>query len=258
MDSRRPSLPANAIPHFKLGLLLCDHVPDELAPCFQDYPEMFAKAFKSVNTHIEWELFDITKEELPTRANICDGYLISGSRHSANDNERWINSLILFSKEVHEAKIPIVGLCFGLQILAKTLRGKVEKARQGWGIGHKRYRVNAHETNLLLEADSKITVPVCHQDQITRVPDGSIRIASNDHCQNFIVFFGNHTLGIQGHPEFEDRYLNALIEYKKNELTDEEYLVAKQSRPRPEDSKILRQVILDFLFRVTKSYSTEI
>ena len=61
MDSRRPSLPANAIPNFKLGLLLCDHVPDELAPCFQDYPEMFAKAFTSVNTHIEWQLFDITK-----------------------------------------------------------------------------------------------------------------------------------------------------------------------------------------------------
>ena len=101
-------------------------------------------------------------------------------------------------------------------------------------------------------------MPVCHQDQITRIPDGSVRIASNDHCQNFIIFFGNHTLGIQGHPEFEDRYLNALIEYKKNELTDEEYLVAKQSRPHPEDSKILRQVILDFLFRVTKSYSREI
>jgi GMP synthase (glutamine-hydrolysing) len=104
-----------------------------------------------------------------------------------------------------------------------------------------------------LKADSKITVPVCHQDQITRIPDGSIRIASNEHCQNFIVFFGNHTLGIQGHPEFEDRYLNALIEYKKNELTDEEYLIAKQSRPHLEDSKILRNVILDFFFRVTKS-----
>ena len=257
MDSRRPSLPANAIPHFKLGLLLCDHVPDELAPCFQDYPEMFTKAFTRGNANIKWQIFDITKEELPTSANICDGYLISGSRHSANDNERWIGSLMLFSKEVHEAKIPIVGLCFGLQILAKALRGKVEKARQGWGIGHKQYRVTTHETNLLLKADSKITVPVCHQDQITRIPDGSIRIASNEHCQNFIVFFGNHTLGIQGHPEFEDRYLNALIEYKKNELTDEEYLVAKQSRPRPEDSKILRQVILDFLFRVTKFYSKE-
>ncbi len=96
-------------------------------------------------------------------------------------------------------------------------------------------RVNGHETNLLLEAGSKITVPVCHQDQITRISRmDRVRIASNEHCRNFIIFFGNHTLGIQGHPEFEDSaYLNALIEYKKNELTDEEYLVAKQSRPRP-------------------------
>lgn len=253
MDGRRPSLPANAIPNFKLGLLLCDHVPDELAPSFQDYPEMFAKAFTSVNANIEWQIFDITKEELPTSANICDGYLISGSRHSANDNARWINSLMLFSKEVHEAKIPIVGLCFGLQILAKALRGKVEKAQQGWGIGHKRYRVTAHETNLLLEADSKITVPVCHQDQITRIPDGSIRVASNDHCENFILFFGNHTLGIQGHPEFESRYINALIEYKKNDLTDNEYISAKRSKACPEDSKILRKVILDFVLGVTKT-----
>ena len=244
---------ANAIPNFKLGLLLCDHVPDELTPCFHDYPKMFEKAFTSAGINIKWQFFDVTKEELPTSINLCDGYLISGSRHSVNDNKQWINSLILFSKEVHDANIPIVGLCFGHQILAKALRGKVEKARQGWGIGHKQYKVNGHETNLLLEADSNITVPVCHQDQITELPNGSVRIASNEHCQNFIIFFGNHTLGIQGHPEFETAYLNALIEYKKNELTDEEYLIAKQSRPNLEDSKMLRNIILNFFFRVTKS-----
>lgn len=242
----------NAIPNFKLGLLLCDHVPDELTPCFQDYPKMFEKAFTSADINIKWQFFDVTKEELPTSVNLCDGYLISGSRHSANDNKPWISSLMLFSKDVHDANIPIVGLCFGHQILAKALRGKVEKARQGWGIGHKQYRVNGHETNLLLEADSKITVPVCHQDQITRIPDGSIRVASNDHCENFILVFGNHTLGIQGHPEFEGKYINALIEYKKNDLTDNEYISAKRSKACPEDSKILRKVILDFILGVAK------
>jgi len=245
-------LSVNAIPNFKLGLLLCDHVPDELTPCFQDYPKMFEKAFTSADINIKWQFFDVTKEELPTSVNLCDGYLISGSRHSANDNKPWISSLMLFSKDVHDANIPIVGLCFGHQILAKALRGKVEKARQGWGIGHKQYRVNGHETNLLLEADSKITVPVCHQDQITRIPDGSIRVASNDHCENFILVFGNHTLGIQGHPEFEGKYINALIEYKKNDLTDNEYISAKRSKACPEDSKILRKVILDFILGVAK------
>ena len=124
-------MPANITPNFKLGLLLCDHVPDELAAGFKDYPEMFAGAFTSADTNIEWKAFDVTKEELPASTNVCDAYLISGSRFSANDDARWISLLMLFAKQVHRANIPLVGLCFGHQILAKMLGGRVEKARQG-------------------------------------------------------------------------------------------------------------------------------
>jgi len=246
-------LSANTITNFKLGLLLCDHVPDELASTFTDYPDMFSQAFASTHTNIEWYVFDVTKKELPIRPSVCDGYLISGSRCSVNGNEHWLLPLLLFSKQVHDADVPIVGLCFGLQILAKALKGKVEKARQGWGIGHKQYRVHANKSELSLEAGSSITVPVCHQDQITRIPTGAIRIASNGHCENFMILFDNHTLGIQGHPEFDDRYLDALIEYKKSELADVEYRTAKQSTSHPADSKMLRKVILDFLLQVAKT-----
>jgi GMP synthase-like glutamine amidotransferase len=208
---------------------------------------MFSDAFRSSAVKIDWHIFDVTKNEFPSHIPCCDGYLISGSRYSANDNNNWIRSLLDITKRIHKKNIPIVGLCFGLQILAKAFSGKVAKANQGWGIGHKEYKVSQNKTTFNLKSNSRITVPVCHQDQIIELPGNAIRVASSNHCENFIVSFGRHTIGVQGHPEFDDKYIRALIEYKKDELTESEYITALQSHAYPKDSDLLRKIILDFL-----------
>ncbi len=210
---------------------------------------MFSKSFVSDKVKIQWKIFDVAKQKLPLEVADCDGYLISGSRYSANGTCAWINSLITLVKKIHTAKIPMAGLCFGHQILAIALRGKVEKAKQGWGIGHKKYNMKNRNSNFSLPGIERITVPVCHQDQITTLPKTAMCIASNKHCENFIVVFGEFTVGIQGHPEFNDSYIKALVEYKKTELSQIEYDTAILSQAQPKDSAILRKLILDFLFK---------
>ncbi len=80
----------------KIGLLLCDHVPEGLLASFGDYPEMYQRAFNGLGFQISWIVYDACKTELPNTTGEVDGFIISGSRFSVNDNEKWITNLISF------------------------------------------------------------------------------------------------------------------------------------------------------------------
>ena len=51
---------------YRLGLLACDFVPDDLRENFEDYPVMFADAFRSSGVDVEWHVFDVLNGEHPT------------------------------------------------------------------------------------------------------------------------------------------------------------------------------------------------
>ena len=78
--------------------------------------------------------------ELPDSAADADGWLLTGSRHGAYEDLPWIPPLEDFIREIHAGGRPMVGICFGHQIIAKALGGKVEKYDGGWAVlGHQDY-----------------------------------------------------------------------------------------------------------------------
>ncbi len=231
---------------YRLGFLLCDHVLEHFAEQFPDYPDMFAEAFGEVTTDIECQVCDITREELPPDANACDGYLISGSRHGAYDALPWIAGLETFIRDVAQNGQPMVGLCFGHQILGQALGGQVEIAPQGWGLGIREYEVLSDEPWMRPQR-VRFVVPVCHQDQVIALPPGAVRLARNSHCENFIVRFTDRILGVQGHPEFSVEFMRMLVDWRKDRLPEATYLAALQSLDRAHDNRILKQWIITFL-----------
>jgi GMP synthase-like glutamine amidotransferase len=231
---------------YRLGFLLCDHVLEQIADEFPDYPEMFAEAFGEVTNGIEWRVFDLTTEELPRDAGACDGYLLSGSRHGAYDELPWIPGLENFIREVARAGRPMVGLCFGHQILGQALGGRVEVAPQGWGLGIGEYEV-LDDQPWMRPQRNRFAVPVCHQDQVTALPPGAMRLARNDHCENFVVRYADRILGIQGHPEFSVDFMRRLVEWRKDRLPPATHLAALESLERAHDNRILKQWIVTFL-----------
>lgn len=231
---------------YRLGFLLCDHVMEPFAEQFPDYPDMFTEAFGEVSTEIEWRVFDITREELPPDPNACDGYLISGSRHGAYDELPWIARLETFIRAVAHNGKPMVGLCFGHQILGQALGGQIEIAPQGWGLGIQEYEVLEDEPWMRPQRD-RFVVPVCHQDQITALPPGASRLARSSHCENFIVRFTDRILGVQGHPEFSFEFIRMLVDWRKDRLPEATYLAARESLARAHDNRILKQWIITFL-----------
>ena len=112
-----------------VGLLECDHVLEKFRHIAGDYRDMFAVWLPQ----FELQAFDVRNGEFPSSVDACDAYLTTGSRFSAYDDEAWIQQLKDFVRQLHEAEKPFVGICFGHQVLAEALGGKVEKAESGWG-----------------------------------------------------------------------------------------------------------------------------
>ena len=111
----------------KVGLLQCDHVADDLVDTHGDYQEMFSNLVHAQDENIEVVIFDLTADQFPVDLKACDGYIITGSQFSAYDEIPWIAKAKLLVADLHKAKIPTVGICFGHQLIAESLGGKVKK-----------------------------------------------------------------------------------------------------------------------------------
>ncbi|WBV66493.1 type 1 glutamine amidotransferase [Legionella pneumophila] len=116
-----------------LGILLCDKVSEVFVADHGQYPEMFANLLRPADSTLELTVFDAEHGELPTDIHAVDAYLISGSRHGVNDDYPWIRKLEEFVRTLHASQKKLIGICFGHQLIAKALGGKVIKSPKGWG-----------------------------------------------------------------------------------------------------------------------------
>ncbi|MFT4581200.1 MAG: GMP synthase-like glutamine amidotransferase [Gammaproteobacteria bacterium] len=233
---------------YRLGLIACDVVPDELRDRFDDYPTMFEKAIASTSAKVQWQVYRAYREELPNSANECDGYIMTGSRNSAFDTEQWIRSLEQFIVGLVDGGQPLVGICFGHQVIAQALGGKVEKSDHGWGIGLRRYRTAEYPMHDWMHPPAEeFTVPVCHQDQVSELPQQAQLLASSKHCENFMVQFNESMLGFQGHPEFNKDYIHTLLDLRELTITGATRETALASLQRTGDNPTIMQWIVNFL-----------
>lgn len=194
----------------KVGLLECDHVLEKYAHIAGDYRQMFEDLFARHAPQLELVNFDVRNGELPVSVDACEAFICTGSRFSAYDPEDWIQELKGFLRQLRDANKPFVGICFGHQMMAETLGGKVEKAQQGWGIGVHGLNIVKQESWMQPEQAS-CGVQYSHRDQVTRLPENSVLLGESDHCPVAMFRVGETMLGIQGHPEFPAAYVEALV-----------------------------------------------
>jgi GMP synthase-like glutamine amidotransferase len=185
-----------------VGLLECDHVDDRFREASDgDYLDLFGRLFGAHVPDLELRPYDVVGGDLPGHPEECDAWVCTGSRHSAYDDLPWIADLEAFIRDVAAAGRPFVGVCFGHQVLAQALGGRVERA-SGWGAGVRR---------VTLAGGGELRLHFMHQDQVVELPPGATVLGSADHCPVAVLAVGERMLGIQAHPEFTDAYSAALL-----------------------------------------------
>jgi len=188
----------------KIGILQCGHLDDEIVKIHGRYDHLYSTML--AGNGFEFSYYNVVDNEFPASIDECDGWLVSGSRHGAYEDFEWIAPLEDFIRQSYDKNIPIVGICFGHQIMAQALGGKVEKYSGGWGMGHTRYS--------LTQDDSYVDLLAYHQDQVVEAPPQARVIACTDFCANAGLAYQGSALSFQPHPEFTPEFMRDLIEHK--------------------------------------------
>ncbi len=195
----------------KIGVLETGLLRDRMASRFDPYPVMFQDLLSLAHRDFEVVTVSSVRGELPGSINDCDGWLITGSRHGVYDELDWMAPLEAFIRELAAADVPLIGVCFGHQIIADALGGEVVKSDKGWGVGVHRYRVERQHDWMQGHAP-EVGIYAFHQDQVVSCPPRAEVFLSSDFCPYAGLSYGDTIISVQGHPEFGVEYENALLE----------------------------------------------
>ncbi|WP_121063942.1 type 1 glutamine amidotransferase [Chachezhania antarctica] len=209
----------------KIGILQTGHAPDLVLEKNGDYDAMFRRLLDGHG--FEFVTYNVVDNEFPDGAEAADGWLVTGSRHGAYEDHDWIPPLEELIREIKAKDRPMVGVCFGHQIIAQALGGKVEKFAGGWAVGRKEYRIG----------DQIMALNAWHQDQVVELPEGATVEGHSDFTANAIVSYGPNVWTVQPHPEFQSDVIEALIHGRgKGVVPDDLLAEAEETLVQPNDN----------------------
>ncbi|MEM7176226.1 MAG: type 1 glutamine amidotransferase [Pseudomonadota bacterium] len=192
----------------KIGILEAGPVVEPLRTRYGSYPMMMEALL--ADRGFAFDTYAVLEGVLPGSIHDADGWLITGSRHGAYDDLPWIAPLEQFLRDAFAARVPIVGICFGHQILAQALGGRVEKFAGGWAIGRQRYALKGF--------DRPLEIIGLHQDQVIEAPKEAEVTGSAPDCEIAALSYGEQAWTLQPHPEFNPEFFDELMEARREVL----------------------------------------
>lgn len=231
----------------QIGILQTGESPDALRADMGDYPDFFETLL--AGRGLTFRRWPVLRNEFPGSVTECEGWLITGSRFGAYEDHPWIPPLEDFIRKAYAAHVPVVGICFGHQIIAQAMGGKVQKYGGGWSVGPTEYDFGGE----------KITLNAWHQDQVVEKPEGAQVVASTPFCANAGLLYDDRMFSVQPHPEFRKEFMEGLIRYRGPGLVPEGTLAEATARidTQLDSPKMADRIARFFLDHQTKTTGAE-
>ncbi|RYI14314.1 MAG: type 1 glutamine amidotransferase [Acetobacteraceae bacterium] len=218
----------------QIGILQTGESPDALRDQ-GDYPDFFETLLTGKG--LTFRRWAVLRNNFPASVTECDGWLITGSRFGAYEAHDWIPPLEDFIRAAYAAHVPVVGVCFGHQIIAQAMGGRVEKYAGGWSIGPTEYTFD----------DQTYTLNAWHQDQVVQKPEMAKVLSSTAFCENAALLYDDRMFTVQPHPEFRKEFMEGLIKHRGPGLVPDATLADATARiETPLDSPSMADRIADF------------
>jgi GMP synthase-like glutamine amidotransferase len=206
-----------------------DNLDAAVAPTYVSYGAMTEAMFTAAGTDWTFERFNTTRGEYPEDIDAYDAVLLTGSRADSFSDEPWVRTLRARVAALLQGRKPLLGICFGHQLIALCLGAQVGRAPQGWGMGRMTYDWCGPQA-LRPEAGaagSTLALLASHQDQVLTLPAGATLLARSDFCPVAAYQVDDHVLCVQPHPEFVEDYSAYLLDKRRALVGEERYAAAR-------------------------------
>lgn len=202
----------------KIGILQTGLAPKELVDVYGEYAGFFERLLAGQN--FAFQTWSVVENIFPDGPEDADGWLITGSRHGAYEDHAWIPPLEELIRDIVAADRPLIGVCFGHQIIAQALGGKVTKFEGGWVVGQHHYTIG----------DETLTINAWHQDQVITAPEGAEVVGTSNYCANAALLYPGKAYTVQPHPEYSDDFIQGLIDTRGKGVVPDKQLQDAQTR----------------------------
>lgn len=236
----------------RIGLLETDILYDEFIQEYGSYGLMFEQYFTQLdgsnftNSNLEFVYYQVQQGEFPLFLDECDAYIVTGSKAGVYEDHDWIEPLSNWIVEAAQAETKILGVCFGHQIIAQALGGKVEKSDRGWGVGV-RSLLTIPDSPFCQSLPEQLDLIYSHKDQVVKLPPTAKNFLGDDFCPYAGFTIGEHIVTLQGHPEFSAEYSERLLSRRAKDIGESIYIQALHSLKLGTDANYIGRLILDFL-----------
>jgi GMP synthase (glutamine-hydrolysing) len=167
-----------------------------------------------------WAVHDVRTDAPLPRPTDADAFVVTGSSSSVTERAPWMLRAEALIRGIAGARVPILGICFGHQMIAQALGGEVQKNPRGREIGTVRL-TRLLDDPLFAGLPRSFDVNETHVDSVAKLPPHAEILATTalDPVAAFRV--GDLVKAVQFHPEFDADVMRS-------------YLVAREERVREE------------------------
>ncbi len=202
--------------------------------------EKFSALFRELRPSWKFEVFNVKDGVYPRQTSHFDGVLITGSPASVRDEAPWIKQLEHLVRQIFSEKTPMFGACFGHQVIATALGGKVGYNPAGWSLG----------TVQTIWCDSDGATPVnlyaAHKEQVVELPEEAAVVSVSPGCPIAGFAIGKHVLTTQYHPEMTPEFISALLSEMEKDTDQETINAARLSLSTKADREKIRNIMVSF------------
>jgi GMP synthase (glutamine-hydrolysing) len=202
-----------------------------------------------------WETVDVrTDVPLPSPEEGA-AFIVTGSSSSVTERAPWMLRAEAHLRELVAAGAPVLGICFGHQLLAQALGGEVAKNPRGREIGTVQIarHAPAHADDPLFHGlPSTFQVNATHVDTVVKLPPGARVLAVTDREPTAAFGLGDHVRAVQFHPEIDADAMRGYVKARWDVIAkdglDPQAIWEAIGNPN-ENGQVLRNFVLHFVRR---------